>query len=124
MPNPRHKERHYVRNARDLIDLGLKTMDRVESGKGFFEALGEAFTDVKTRRVEEETRHPVGAGIPIGFRSPAERAAERAAREQTEDAPAVTVTATATYQKGGIPYCTAHDIPHNICSMCKGREKA
>lgn len=32
MTNPRHKERHLARNGRDFIDLGLKTMDRVEKG--------------------------------------------------------------------------------------------
>jgi hypothetical protein len=119
MTNPRHKERHYGRNSRDLIDMALKTMDKVEAGKGFFEALGEAFVDVKDKRVQEETQHPVGPGIPIGFRSPAERVRQQ--QQRSEDAPAVTVTAT--YQKDGIPYCAAHDIPLNICTMCRDRAK-
>jgi hypothetical protein len=127
MTNPRHKERHLARNGRDFIDLGLKTMDRVEKGKSFFEALGEAFGEVRTRREQEEKDHPVGPGLPIGFRSPAERAAERAAdgrdaEDRTRDAEPVTVTATV--MKQGIPYCTAHDIPYNVCSMCRNREKA
>ena len=118
--NPRHKERHIVRNLRDLIDLGSKTMDGLDQGKNIIEAGLGAFNDVRERRVQEETQHPVGPGIPIGFRSPGERVA---ARQQVEDAPPVTVNATATYQKDGIPYCAAHDIPLNICTMCRDREK-
>lgn len=121
MTNPRHKERHLARNGRDFIDLGLKTMDKVERGKSFFEALGEAFGDVRIRREQEEKEHPVGPGLPIGFRSPADRARDDAT-ERARDAEPVTVTAT--YNKDGIPYCTAHDIPYNLCSMCRGREKA
>jgi hypothetical protein len=108
MTNPRHKERHYGRNARDLIDIGLKAMDKVEKGKSFFEALGEAFGDVRQKRSQEEAEHPVGPGMPIGFRS-------REVGSERE------VTATATYMKDGIPYCAAHDIPFAVCSMCKGR---
>jgi hypothetical protein len=126
MTNPRHRERHLGRNGRDFLDLGLKTMDKVEKGKSFFEALGEAIGDVRTRREQEEKDHPIGPGLPIGFRSPADRAAERAAERAADDRArdAEPVTVTATVMKNGIPYCTAHDIPYNLCTMCQGREKA
>ena len=127
MTNPRHKERHLARNGRDFLDIGLKTMDKVEKGKSFFEALGEAFGDVRARRTQEEAELPVGPGIPIGFRSPAERVAERESQGsgRPEDRPSgrdvEPMTVTATVMKKGIPYCTAHDIPASICVTCRER---
>ena len=111
--NPRHKERHAARNVRDLLDLGLRTLDGVEKKKSFFEALGEAFGTVRTRREQEEAEHPVGPGLPIGFRP----------RRDRDDADPEPVTVTASVIKGGIPYCTAHDIPVNVCTMCRDRSK-
>ena len=112
--NPRHRERHAARNFRDLLDLGLKTLDGVEKKKSLIEALGEAFGSVRTRREQEETEHPVGPGLPIGFRPP---------RGRAEDSDPEPVTVTASIIKNGIPYCTAHDIPINICTMCRDRSK-
>ena len=109
--NPRHKERHAARNVRDLLDLGLRTLDGVEKKKSFFEALGEAFGDVRTRREKEEEDHPVGPGLPIGFRGP----------RTTRDTDPEPVTVTASVMKDGIPYCTAHDIPLKVCTMCRDR---
>ena len=111
LKNPRHKERHYARNGRDLFDIGLKAMDRVEQGKGFFESVLDAFTEVRGRREEEEKQHPVGPGLPIGFRPP---------RPAQDNAP---IEVVATIMKNGLPYCAAHDVPMNMCTICKERAK-
>jgi hypothetical protein len=116
--NPRHKERHYARNFRDIITMGLKTFDKMESGKSFVESLGESYGEVRTNRVQEEAEHPIGPGVPIGFRSREARPPEPPSPEVIE---ANTPRSINTIMKDGIPYCTTHGIPAIVCTICRDR---
>ena len=72
LKNPRHKERHYARNGRDLLDIGLKAMDRVEQGKGFFESVLDAFTEVRggAKRKRSSIRWALGSPLASALRAP------------------------------------------------------
>jgi hypothetical protein len=110
--NPRHKERHYGRNGRDFLSIVLKTGDEIEKGKPFFEALGDAFKQVRTTRELEEMEHPVGPGMPIGFRPHGAHGAK---------ASFPIPSGVTTAMKGGVPYCLPHDIPIALCTTCLAR---